>query len=89
MALILATTELSMPYLGVADRSKGKREPGRPGLIEALGDGWGTFVAGGYAVVLGAATVLPFLPVAALVVLVVVWVRRTVRRGAATASRQA
>ncbi len=63
-------------------------EPGRPGLVEALGDGWGAFVTGGYAVVLAAATVLPFLAVAALVVVVLVWVRRTVRRDATTASRQ-
>jgi uncharacterized protein DUF4349 len=63
-------------------------EPDRPGLVEALGDGWGAFVAGGYAVVLAAATVLPFLAVAALVVIAVVWVRRTIRRDATTASRQ-
>ena len=46
-------------------------EPDRPGLVEALGDGWGAFVAGGYAVVLAAATVLPFLAVAALVMIAV------------------
>jgi Domain of unknown function (DUF4349) len=63
-------------------------QPERPGLVEALGDGWGAFVTGGYAVVLAAATVLPFAAVAALVLGAAVWVRRTVRRDATTASRQ-
>ena len=63
-------------------------EPGRPGVVEALSDGWGAFVTGGYTVVVAAATVLPFLAVAALVLIVVVWVRRTIRRDATTASRQ-
>jgi hypothetical protein len=63
-------------------------EPERPGLVEALGDGWGAFVTGGYAIVLAAATVLPFAAVAALVLAAALWVRRTVRRDATTASRQ-
>jgi Domain of unknown function (DUF4349) len=53
-------------------------DPPLPGVAEAVADGWGAFVNGAYAVVLVLATIVPFLAVAALVALAVLWVRRTV-----------
>jgi Domain of unknown function (DUF4349) len=63
-------------------------EPRRPSLVEALGDGWGAFVTGGYAVVLAIATVVPFVLAAAIVVVAVLLIRRMLNRSATTASRQ-
>jgi Domain of unknown function (DUF4349) len=53
-------------------------EPPLPGVAEAMADGWGAFVNGAYAVVLVLATIVPFLVVAALLAVAVLWVRRTV-----------
>ncbi len=64
-------------------------EPPRPSLVEALSDGWGAFVTGGYAVILAIATVIPFVLAAAIVVLVVLLIRRMLNRSATTASHQA
>jgi Domain of unknown function (DUF4349) len=63
-------------------------EPPRPSLVEALSDGWGAFVTGGYAIVLAIATVVPFVLAAAIVVVAVLLIRRTLNRSATTASRQ-
>jgi Domain of unknown function (DUF4349) len=62
-------------------------DPPRPGVVEALGDGWGAFVTGAHAVVLGVATILPFLAAAALLAIAILWVRRTISRAATTANR--
>ena len=53
-------------------------EPPRPGVAEAVADGWGAFVNGAYAVVLVLATIMPFLALAALLAVAVLWVRRMV-----------
>ena len=53
-------------------------EPPLPGVAEAVADGWGAFLNGAYAVVLVLATVVPFLVVAALLAIAVLWVRRMV-----------
>ena len=49
-------------------------------MAEAIADGWGAFVNGAYAVVLVLATIVPFLVVAALLAVAVLWVRRTASR---------
>jgi Domain of unknown function (DUF4349) len=53
-------------------------EPPRPGVAEAVADGWGAFVNAAYAVVLVLATVVPFLVLAAVLAIAVLWVRRMV-----------
>jgi Domain of unknown function (DUF4349) len=51
-------------------------EPTRPGLVEALADGWGAFVTGGYGVAFALATIAPFLVIVAVVLLAIVLIRR-------------
>ena len=64
-------------------------EPPRPGVAEAVADGWSAFVSGAYAVVLVLATIVPFVAAAPLLALAVIWLRRVITRGATSASRPA